>query len=60
MQSNDPHKLGYSFKEASAVTSLGLTTLWAALASKRLEAIRIGRRTIITAESLHRLMRGEA
>lgn len=52
-------KLGYSIREASAVSSLGKTTIYAHLAAGRLRATRVGGRTIIPAESLRALLAGE-
>jgi excisionase family DNA binding protein len=55
----DPGKLAYSIKEACRASSLGRTTLYAHIASRRLRAVRIGGRTVIPAESLHALIAGE-
>jgi excisionase family DNA binding protein len=55
-----PQKFGYSIREACAATSLGRTSIFKHLASGRLKAVRLGRRTIITAESLHALLGDEA
>lgn len=56
----DPLKIAYSIKEACQASSLGRTTLYAHIASKRLRVVRIGGRTIIPAASLHALIAGEA
>lgn len=55
----DPHKIAYSIKEACQASSLGRTTLYGHIASKRLRAVRIGGRTVIPADSLHALIYGE-
>ena len=56
MQStNEPAKLAYSVREACQVTSLGKTTIYAFIAANRLQAIRLGGRTLILADSLRRL-----
>lgn len=55
----DPLKIAYSIKEACRASSLGRTTLYAHIATKRLRAVRIGGRTVIPAESLHALIAGE-
>jgi excisionase family DNA binding protein len=55
-----PDKLAYSVKEACATSSLGRTSIYAAIAAGRLKAIRVGGRTLIPAESLHTLLQGEA
>jgi excisionase family DNA binding protein len=53
-------KLAYSIREACAASSLGRTTIYAHIAAGRLQAIRIGGRTVIPADSLHALIAGEA
>jgi excisionase family DNA binding protein len=50
--------LAYSVKEASKVSSLGKTTLYRHANRGSLRMIRIGGRTVITAESLHALLEG--
>ncbi|MEQ1541859.1 MAG: helix-turn-helix domain-containing protein [Novosphingobium sp.] len=61
MQSEIPAtaKLAFSIREACEASSLGRTTIYAHIASGRLEAKRIGGRTIIPAASLCRLIAGE-
>jgi len=53
-------KLGYSIREACQASSLGRTTIYKAISTGRLRAVRVGGRTIIPAESLHALIAGEA
>lgn len=53
-------KLGYSIKEACRVSSLGRTTIYGHIAAGRLKATHVGRRTIISAESLRALIGAEA
>ncbi|WP_397583941.1 helix-turn-helix domain-containing protein [Sphingorhabdus sp.] len=53
-------KLGYSIREACQASSLGRTTIYKAISTGRLRAVRVGGRTIIPAESLHTLIAGEA
>lgn len=62
MQSNDNNfpKVGYSIREACHASSLGRTTLYAHIGAGRLQATRIGGRTVIPAESLRALVAGEA
>jgi excisionase family DNA binding protein len=60
MRSQSPAKLAYSVREACEASSLGRTTIYAHIAAGRLEAKRIGGRTIIPAASLRRLIEGEA
>jgi excisionase family DNA binding protein len=56
----DPPKLAYSIKEACRSSSLGRSTIYAHIASGKLDARRIGGRTIIPAESLNAFLTGEA
>jgi len=62
MQSNTHTipKLGYSIREACHASSLGRTTLYKAIATGRLRAVRVGGRTIIPAEALIALIGEEA
>jgi excisionase family DNA binding protein len=53
-------KLGYSIREACQASSLGRTTIYKAISTGRLRAVRVGGRTIIPAESLRALIAGEA
>lgn len=53
-------KLAYSVREAVRATSLARSTIYNHIASGRLKAVRIGGRTVIPAESLHALIRGDA
>ena len=61
MQSKNPYqtKLAFSIREACEASSLGRTTIYSHIAAGRLEAKRIGGRTIIPAASLRRLISGE-
>lgn len=52
--------LAYSVREACRLSSLGRTRLYQLIAEGRLEARKIGNRTIIPAESLRRLIAGQA
>lgn len=51
-------KLAYSIREACSASSLGRTTIYAHISAGRLRAVRIGGRTVITAESLKDLVNG--
>ena len=53
--SNTP-KLAYSINEACKASSLGRTTIYAHICAKRLQAVRVGGRTVIPAESLIALL----
>lgn len=57
---SEPAKLGYSVKEAIAASSISKTSLYAHIKAGRLRATRIGGRTVIPADSLRRLIDGEA
>jgi excisionase family DNA binding protein len=54
------HKLAYSIREACEASSLGKTTLYALIGAGKLQSVRIGGRTVIPAESLNALIRGES
>ena len=43
-------------KQAAAVLGLGLTSTWALISVKRLEVVRIGRRTLVVVASLDSLV----
>ncbi len=49
--------LAYSIKDACRVSSLGRTNLYALLAAGALDSILIGKRRLIPAESLKKLIR---
>ena len=55
---HDPQKIAYSIREACEASSLGRTTLYAHIATGRLQATRIGGRTVIPADSLLALIQG--
>lgn len=50
--------LAYSIKEACRASSLGRTRLYQLIAEGRLEARKVGKRTIIPAASLRALIEG--
>lgn len=45
-------KLAYSVKEAASGLSIGKSTIWAAIKDGKLPSVKIGHRTLITAEAL--------
>ncbi len=51
-----PARLGYSLKEAAQASSLSRRTLEYQIAQGKLEAVKVGRRTIIKAKSLEKLL----
>ena len=53
-------KLAFSINEAARALSLGRTSIYSLIADKRLDAFKLGRRTLIRAESIRRLVAGEA
>ncbi|OHC97812.1 MAG: excisionase [Sphingomonadales bacterium RIFCSPLOWO2_12_FULL_63_15] len=55
-----PEPLAYSVNEACRLSTLGKTRLYQLIAEGRLEARKIGKRTLIPAASLRRLIDGEA
>ena len=56
---NHPEPLAYSIADACKVSSIGKTRLYSLIAEGRLEARKIGRRTLIPAASLRALIEGE-
>ena len=48
--------LAYSFKEACRITSIGRTRMYELAKTNQITVIKIGRRTLIDAESLKRLV----
>lgn len=50
--------LAYSIPEAIRLTSLGRTNLYKLIAQGRLDVCRVGRRTLISADSLRNLLLG--
>jgi hypothetical protein len=48
--------LAVTFATARRISGLGLTTLWRLARERRIEVVRIGRRTLITYRSLARLL----
>lgn len=53
------YKIAYSIKEAIEATSIGRTTLYAHMRAGRLQANKVGGRTLIPAASLMALVNGE-
>jgi len=51
--------LAYSIKEASRDTSLGRTRIFQLIAAGRLKTVKIGKRTLIPAHALHKLLEGD-
>jgi excisionase family DNA binding protein len=49
-------KLGYSVEDAAPILGVGRTTIFELIASGRLESVKIGRRRIIPADALQRLL----
>ncbi len=54
-----PPKIAYSIKEAAHASSLGRSSIYNAIRSGRLQARRVGGRTVILADSLHAFIAGE-
>lgn len=50
------HPLAYSIKDACRVSSLGRTKIFALISSGRLAHSKVGKRTLIPAESLQKLI----
>jgi len=52
--------LAYSPQEACRVLSIGMSSLYLLIREGKIETRKLGRRTLIPAASLHRLLQGEA
>lgn len=52
-------RLVYSINETARALSLGRTSIYVMIADGRLDAFKLGRRTLIRAESVKRLVSGE-
>lgn len=52
-------KLAYSIREAMHASSLGKTKMYELINQGKLQAVRIGGRTVIPAESLQALINGD-
>ena len=52
-------RLAYSINDTAKALSLGRTSIYAMIADGRLQAFKLGRRTLIKAESIRRLIAGE-
>lgn len=52
-------RLAYSINDTAKVLSLGRTSIYAMIADGRLDAFKLGRRTLIRAESIRRLVAGQ-
>ena len=59
MRTDSPAPLAYSIADACRVSSIGKTRLYALIKEGRLEARKIGKRTLIPAASLRRLIDGQ-
>lgn len=53
-------RFAYSINETAHALSLGRTSVYAMIADGRLETIKLGRRTLVKAESIRRLIDGQA
>jgi excisionase family DNA binding protein len=49
-------RLAYSINETARLLSLGRTSIYAMIADQRLDAFKLGRRTLIRAASIQRLI----
>ena len=52
-------RIAYSINETARALSLGRTSIYAMIADGRLDAFKLGRRTLIKAESIKRLVAGQ-
>lgn len=58
MNTSEPAKLAYSIAEAADAISIGRSKLYTLIAEGRVETRKIGKRTVIPAASLHKLLEG--
>lgn len=59
MNNSPPARLSYTVDEAAAAIGIGRTTLYGLIGNGTLPAVKIGKRTLIRAADLHRLLSGE-
>lgn len=52
-------RLAYSVNETARALSIGRTSIYAMIGDGRLEAVKLGRRTLIKADSVRRLIGGQ-
>ncbi len=52
-------KLAYSINETAKALSLGRTSIYAMIADGRLEAFKLGRRRLVKADSIRRLIEAQ-
>lgn len=52
--------LTLSINEAARVLGLGRTSIYALIADGRLDVVKIGRRTLVTTDSIHRLIESQS
>lgn len=59
MNQSNPAPLAYSIADACRVSSIGKTRLYQLINEGKLKTTKLGKRTLIPAESLRRLIAGE-
>ncbi len=52
-------QLAYSINDTAKALSLGRTSVYALIGDGRLEAFKLGRRTLVKADSIRRLIDGQ-
>ncbi len=52
-------RLAYSINDTARTLSLGRTSIYVMITDGRLEAFKLGRRTLIKADSIRRLVAGQ-
>ena len=52
-------QLAYSINDTAKALSLGRTSVYALIGDGRLEAFKLGRRTLVKADSIRRLINGQ-
>ena len=53
------NRLAYSINETASTLSLGRTSVYSLIKEKKLDAFKLGRRTLVKAESIRRLIEAQ-
>jgi excisionase family DNA binding protein len=59
-EKQDVERIAYTVDEACRATTLGTSTIYELMSAGKLESFRVGRRRLIRADSLRKLVAGEA
>jgi excisionase family DNA binding protein len=56
MAENNPKPIAVTIPTARKISGLGNTTVWKLIAEKKLATVKVGRRVLVTYDSLERLL----